>query len=73
MNYYVINMNTFSNSDKSKIIYLQESIDKSKYIVVTTETIVEYISTFNSPAGLEEWSKANPSGWVKENKHIEVI
>ena len=39
MNYYIINTNSFALSDKSKIIYLHKSIDETKYIIVTSETI----------------------------------
>ena len=41
MNYYIINIAAFAETDKSKIVYLHQSIDKTKYVIVTTETIDE--------------------------------
>jgi len=70
MNYYIININSFALADKSKIMYLHKSIDETKYIVVTTETIDGYIATFESAAALEEYTKEYPSGWVGDNTGI---
>ena len=70
MNYYIINTNSFALTDKSKIVYLHKSIDETKYVIVTTETIDGYIATFESAAALEEYSRNHPSVWVGDNTGI---
>lgn len=70
MNYYIIHTNTFATTDKSKIAYLHKSIDANKYIIVTNETIDSHITTFESAAALEEYTKEYPSGWVGDSTCI---
>jgi len=70
MNYYIINIAAFAETDKSKIVYLHQSIDKTKYVIVTTETIDVPIATFESATDLSEYTMRYPSGWVGDNTGI---
>jgi hypothetical protein len=70
MNYYMININTFATTDKSKITYLHKSIDETKYMIVTNEILDGVITEFESASALEEYTKEYPSGWVGDNTCI---
>ena len=70
MKYYIININTFATTDKSKIAYLHKSMDETKYIIVTNETLDGVIAEFESKSALLEYTVEYPSVWVGDNQGV---
>tara|TARA_R110000851_G_scaffold293766_2_gene448393 strand:+ start:370 stop:630 length:261 start_codon:yes stop_codon:yes gene_type:complete len=63
MNYCIVTSEVFDTLNKEIIQYSNKSLDESKYIVVTTETIDTFLTTFSDAPSLLTYTLDNISEW----------
>jgi len=64
MNYYIVTEEVFETLTKSNIDFMLKSIDKSKRIVITSDTVSNNVNSFINGAALSEYTLTNTSDWV---------
>jgi hypothetical protein len=70
MNYYIITREVFETLNKENIDYALSSVDNSKNIVVTSDTIDSTLSTFTNASGLSTYTFNNHTDWVGDNTGV---
>ena len=63
MNYCIVTSEVFDTLNKEIIQYSNKSFDESKHIVVTTETIDSFLTTFSDASSLLTHTLENISEW----------
>ena len=64
MNYYVITEEIFNTLIKSNISFCLKSIDNTKRLISTTDTVNEYIESFENINTFSQYTFNNSSDWV---------
>ena len=64
MNYYVITEEIFNTLTKSNISFCLKSIDNTKRLISTTDTVNEYIESFENINTFSQYTFNNSSDWV---------
>ena len=64
MNYYVITEEIFNTLAKSNISFCLKSIDNTKRLISTTDTVNEYIESFENINTFSQYTFNNSSDWV---------
>jgi hypothetical protein len=72
MNYYITTSAVFDTIDKENIQYMLRSIDKSKNIVVTSDTIDSTLYSFTKASDLSTYTFNNHNAWVGDGTGITV-
>ena len=70
MNYYIVTSKVFETLNKENIDYALSSIDNSKNIVVTSDTIDSTLSTFTNASSLSTYTFNNHTDWVGDNTGV---
>jgi hypothetical protein len=70
MNFYIVTREVFETLNKENIDYMLSSIDNSKNIVVTSDTIDSTLSTFTNASGLSTYTFNNHTDWVGDNTGV---
>tara|TARA_R110002074_G_scaffold357959_1_gene530185 strand:- start:66 stop:320 length:255 start_codon:yes stop_codon:yes gene_type:complete len=70
MNYYIITREVFETLNKENIDFALSSVDNSKNIVVTSDTIDSTLSTFTNASGLSTYTFNNHTDWVGDNTGV---
>jgi hypothetical protein len=71
MKYYITTTEVFETLNKNNIHYAVYSIDKSKYIVITSDTLDDVLFTFSDASSLSTYTFENNTDWVGDNTGIE--
>lgn len=71
MKYYITTTEVFETLNKDNIQYAVYSIDKSKYIVITSDTLDDVLFTFSDTSSLSTYTFENNTDWVGDNTGIE--
>lgn len=72
MNYYITTSAVFNTINKENIQYMLRSIDKSKNIVVTSDTISSTLNSFTKASDLSTYTFDNHADWVGDGTGITV-
>jgi len=72
MNYYIVTTIVFNTLTKGNIKYIHRSNDGTKIIIVTTDTVSNYLHTFADTITLSEYTFTNNSDWVGDGTGIDA-
>ena len=72
MNYYVITEEIFNTLTKSNISFCLKSIDNTKRLISTTDTVNENIENFENISICSQYTFNNSSDWVGDRTGVEV-
>ena len=72
MNYYVITEEIFNTLAKDNISFCLKSIDGSKRLISTTNTVNENIQNFENIDSFSQYTFNNSSEWVGDGTGVEV-
>ena len=70
MKYYIITSEVFDTLNKENIQFMHRSIDKSKNIVVTSDTISSALNSFTTASELSAYTFDNSSDWVGDGTGV---
>ena len=70
MNYYITTSEVFDTLNKENIQFMHRSIDKSKNIVVTSDTISSVLRSFTTASELSTYTFDNSSDWVGDETGV---
>ena len=72
MNYYVITEEIFNTLIKDNISFCLKSIDNTKRLISTTDTVNENIENFENISICSQYTFNNSSDWVGDGTGVEV-
>jgi hypothetical protein len=72
MNYYVITEEIFNTLTKSNISFCLKSIDNTKRLISTTDTVNENIENFENISICSQYTFNNSSDWVGDETGVTV-
>jgi len=72
MNYYVIPEEIFSTLTKNNILFCLKSINNTKRLIATTDTVDNRIKKFNNINTCSTYTFNNHSDWVGDGTGIEI-
>ena len=70
MNYYIITEEVFNTLTKENISFMQKSIDRSKRIIITSDTVSTNLNEFENVTVLSNYTFTNNSDWVGDGTGI---
>jgi|TARA_Y100000361_G_C10979722_1_gene248404 hypothetical protein len=70
MKYYIVTSDVFNTLNKENIQFMLRSIDKSKNIVVTSDTIDSVLHSFTKASELSSYTFDNNSEWVGDGTGV---
>ena len=73
MHYYIVKKEIFDTLNKENIQFMFKSIDKSKNIVVTSDTISSTLNAFNNVEDLSTYTFDNHNEWTGSGSGISVL
>ena len=71
MNYYIVTEEVFNTLTKSNISFMHRSIDRSKRIIITSDTVSTNLNEFANATALSEYTFTNNSDWVADGTGVE--
>ena len=71
MNYYIITEEVFNTLTKENISFMHKSIDRSKRIIITSDTVSTNLNEFANVTALSDYTFTNNSDWVGDGTGIE--
>ena len=71
MNYYIITEEVFNTLTKENISFMHKSIDRSKRIIITSDTVSTNLNEFVNVTALSDYTFTNNSDWVGDGTGIE--
>ena len=72
MNYYVITEEIFNTLAKDNISFCLKSIDNTKRLISTTDTVNENVKSFENISICSQYTFDNSSDWVGDGTGVEV-
>ena len=72
MNYYVITEEIFNTLTKDNISFCLKSIDNTKRLIATTDTINENIQNLENISSFSQYTFNNSSDWVGDGTGVEI-
>ena len=72
MNYYVITEEIFNTLIKDNISFCLKSIDNTKRLISTTDTVDENIQNFENIDSFSQYTFDNSSDWVGDRTGVEI-
>ena len=72
MNYYVITEEIFNTLTKSNISFCLKSIDNTKRLISTTDTVNENIQNFENIDSFSQYTFDNSSDWVGDETGVTI-
>ena len=72
MNYYVITEEIFNTLTKDNISFCLKSIDNTKRLIATTDTINENIQNLENINSFSQYTFNNSSDWVGDGTGVEI-
>ncbi len=71
MNYYIVTEEVFNTLTKGNISFMLKSMDRSKRIILTTDTVSTNLNEFANATALSEYTFTNNSDWVGDGTGVE--
>ena len=71
MNYYIVTEEVFNTLTKENISFMHKSMDGSKRLIITTDTVSSYTTTFSNSEECSQYTFSNHSDWVGDGSGIE--
>jgi hypothetical protein len=72
MNYYIVTEEIFDTLTKENISFMHKSIDKTKRLIVTIDTVNDRVRKFNNINTCSNYTFSNHSDWVGDGSGIET-
>ncbi len=72
MNYYIVTSEVFNTLNKENITFMRKSMDDTQRIIVTTDTISDYIRKFQNINTCSNYTFTNHSDWTGDGFGIDV-
>ena len=72
MNYYVITEEIFNTLAKDNISFCLKSIDNTKRLILTTDTVNENIKSFENIDSFSQYTFDNSSDWVGDETGVTI-
>ena len=72
MNYYVITEEIFNTLTKDNISFCLKSIDNTKRLISTTDTVNENIQNFENIDSFSQYTFDNSSDWVGDETGVTI-
>lgn len=70
MNYYIVTEEVFNTLTKENISFMHKSMDRSKRIIITSDTVSTNLNEFANPTALSEYTFTNNSDWVGDGTGV---
>ena len=70
MNYYIVTEEVFNTLTKENISFMQKSIDISKRIIITSDTVSTNLNEFANVTALSNYTFTNNSDWVGDGTGV---
>jgi hypothetical protein len=70
MNYYIVTEEVFNTLTKENISFMHKSMDRSKRIIITSDTVSTNLNEFANVTTLSEYTFTNNSGWVGDGTGV---
>ena len=70
MKYYIVTEEVFDTLTKENISFMHKSIDESKRIIITTDTVSTNLNEFANATALSDYTHTNNSDWVGDGTGI---
>jgi len=72
MNYYIVTEEIFDTLTKENISFMHKSMDKTKRLIATIDTVNDRVRTFNNINTCSNYTFTNHSDWVGDGSGIET-
>ena len=72
MNYYIVTTEIFNTLTKENISYMLKSLDNTKRLIATTDTVSNNVNEFNDIDSCSSYTFTNHSDWVGDGTGVEV-
>ncbi len=72
MNYYIVTEEIFNTLTKDNISFCLRSIDRTKRLIATTDTVSEVINSFDTIDLCSQFTFNNSSDWVGDNTGVTI-
>ena len=70
MNYYIVTEEVFNTLTKENISFMHKSIDRSKRIIITSDTVSTNLNEFANTTALSDYTFTNNSDWVGDGTGV---
>ena len=70
MNYYIVTEEVFNTLTKENISFMCKSMDASKRLIITTDTVSTNLNEFANTTALSDYTFTNNSDWVGDGTGI---
>ena len=70
MNYYIVTEEVFNTLTKENISFMHKSIDRSKRIIITSDTVSTNLNEFANATTLSDYTFTNNSDWVGDGTGV---
>jgi hypothetical protein len=70
MNYYIVTEEVFNTLTKENISFMRKSIDRSKRIIITSDTVPTNLNEFANATTLSDYTFTNNSDWVGDGTGV---
>ena len=70
MNYYIVTEEVFNTLTKENISFMCKSVDASKRIIITSDTVSTNLNEFANATALSDYTFTNNSDWVGDGTGI---
>jgi hypothetical protein len=71
MNYYIVTEEIFDTLTKENISYMLKSLDNTKRLIATTDTVSNNVNEFNDIDSCSNYTFTNHSDWVGDGTGVE--
>ena len=71
MNYYIVTEEVFNTLTKENISFMCKSMDASKRIIITSDTVSTNLNEFANATALSNYTFTNNSDWVADGTGVE--
>ena len=72
MNYYIVTTEIFNTLTKENISYMLKSLDNTKRLIATTDTVSNNVNEFNDIDSCSSYTFTNHSDWVGDGTGVET-
>jgi hypothetical protein len=72
MNYYIVTTEIFNTLTKENISYMLKSLDNTKRLIATTDTVSDRVRRFNNIDTCSSYTFTNHSDWVGDGTGVET-
>ena len=70
MKYYIVTEEVFDTLTKDNISFMHKSMDRSKRIIITSDTVSTNLNEFANATALSDYTFTNNSDWVGDGTGV---